>query len=236
MDIILCDDNEYFLNFLYDKLANYLKSKELSFKIRQFNSGEELLKHNLDQVDIIFLDIIIDKLDGIQLARRLRKRNPDFILVFVSSYIEYAHLGYEVKAFRYILKEDVDNLFDDMMDAILCEKGYFRTEITLDFSFGAETFFTDNLIYAESKLHTVCFHFHGKTRHLYSTLDSIQNILPIEEFVRIHKSYLVNIWHLIDIKNYTAFLDNGIELPVSQKRFAEAKKKLFIHKRESMKI
>lgn len=230
MNIILCDDNERFLYFLYDKLTNYLKSKEISFNIRQFNSGEELLKLNITQVDVIFLDINMDKLDGIQAAKILRRRNPDFILVFATSYIEYAPLGYEIKAFRYILKEHIDELFDNMMDTILKEMGYFRTEITLDFSYGAKTFFTDNLIYAESKLHTVYFHFHGKSKHLYNTLDSIQNLLPSEEFVRIHKSYLVNIRHLVDVKNYIAFLDNGIELPISQRKFSEVKKKLFIYK------
>lgn len=230
MNIIICDDDEHFLFFLKQKLQNYLKINEISFKIEQFKSGKELLKYNITQMDLIFLDIRMKELDGIQVAQILRRRNPEFILIFISSYIEYAPLGYEIKAFRYILKDQIDTLFDVTMDSILREMGYFRTEVTLDFSFGAETFFTDNLIYIESDLHVTYFHFHSKTRHLYSTLDSIQKILPNEEFVRIHKSYLVNIRYLVDVRNYTAYLDNGEELPISQKRFSEIKRKLFIYR------
>lgn len=229
MNIVLCDD-ERFLRFLDQKLQTYLKTKKIPFKIKQFKSGEELLRCNMAQMDLIFLDIRLAELDGLQVARILRRSNPDFILIFVTSYIEYAPLGYETRAFRYILKEQIDALFDGMLNTILKEMGYFRTEVTLDFSFGVETFFTDNLLYAESKLHAIYFHFYEKTRHLYNTLDSIQKILPTEEFVRIHKSYLVNIRHLEDVKNYTAFLDNGIELPISQKKFSETKKRLFLYR------
>lgn len=232
MNIALCDDDECFLNFLDRKLRNYLNTKELPFNIKQYRSGEELIRcKTINQINLVFLDIRMAKLDGIQVAQILRQRNPDFILIFVSSYIEYAPLGYEVKALRYILKEQMDMLFDDMMDTILKEMGYGRTKITLDFSlFGTESFYTDSLIYSESKLHVVYFYLGEKTRHLYDTLDSIEKILPAEEFIRIHKSYLVNIKYLVDIKNYTAFLGNGVQLPISQKKFPMVKKRLFLYK------
>lgn len=231
MNIALCDDDERFLYFLEQKLQKYLNMKEMPFTIRHFKSGEEILKYNINQINLVFLDIRLAELDGIQVAQILRRRNPDFILIFVSSYIEYAPLGYEMRALRYILKEQIDMLFDDMMENILEEMGYFRSEITLNFaSYGMESFYTDNLIYIESKLHAVYFHLNGKTRHLYETLDSVQKILPVDEFLRIHKSYLVNIRHLVDITNYTVFLDNEVQLPISQKKFSDVKKRLFMYR------
>lgn len=230
MTIALCDDDKRFLSFLDKKLHTYLEMKEITFIIKHYRSGEELLHCNINQIDLVFLDIRMAELDGIQVAHILRRRNPDFILIFVSSYIEYAPYGYESKALRYILKEHIETLFDELMESVLVEFGYFRTKMTFNFSFGTESFFTDNLFYVESKLHTVHFYLAGKTRYLYETLDSVQKILPEEEFLRIHKSYLVNIKHLFDMKNYIAYLDNGVQLPVSQKKFSETKKALYLYR------
>lgn len=231
MNIVLCDDDERFLYFLDQKLRKYLDMKKIPFTMQHYKSGEELLRCNINEVNLVFLDIRMNELDGIQVAQILRRRNSDFILIFVSSYIEYAPFGYEVKALRYILKEQMNMLFDEMMDTVLKEMGYFLSEITVNFAAsGTESFYTDNLIYIESKLHVVYFHFIGKTRHLYDTLDSVQKILPTEEFIRIHKSYLVNIGHFIDIANYTAFLDNEVQLPISQKKFSDVKKRLILYR------
>ncbi len=231
MNIVICDDDGRFICSLDNYLRTYLATNNIPFTIKHHISGESLLS-SIGQIDLVFLDIQMADLNGIEVASILRRKNPNFILIFVSSYVEYAPSGYEVKAFRYILKDQLKSLFDITMDAILHEMGFFRTEITLDFVYGAETIFTENLIYIESKLHTLYFYFNGdkERRHLYGKLDGIQKILPSDDFIRIHKSYLVNISYLLNVKNYTAFLKNDTKLPISQNKFTETKKRLFLYR------
>lgn len=232
MNIIICDDDKRFIHSLENNLRVYLTKKKIPFTIKHYLSGESLLSDYIEPIDLIFLDIQMAALNGIEVASILRRKNPSFILIFVSAFIEYAPRGYEVKAFRYILKEQIGSLFDTTMEAVLHDIDFYRTELTFEFAYGTETIYAEDILYIESRLHTLFFHFKGnkETRHIYGTLDNMQKILPSNKFIRIHKSYLVNLNHLIYVRNYTAFLDNDFQLPISQKKFSETKKRIFLHR------
>lgn len=228
MNIVICDDDKNFACSLESKLQTYMAQKNISYDIKRYTSGESLLS-SAGQIDLLFLEAKLTDTDGIEIARILRQKYPEIIVVYVTSYIEYAMKGYEVKAFRYILKEQFTLLFNSTMNEILHEFSITCSKIKLKFAYGAETIVTDNLMYIESKLHALYFYFNGtkERRHLYDKLDEIQKILPTRKFIRIHKSYLLNIDYLHDVKNYLAILKNNICLPISQKRFKEIKNRCF---------
>lgn len=235
MNIIICDDDRGFIQRLDRKIRDYLNRNNISYKIKHCYSGEELLKleNNISEVDILFLDVMLNELNGIEIAAALRKnKNADFILIFISGFLEYAPHGYGVKATRYILKDQVNILFEEVMETILKEMGYFRSTLTLNFLNGEQNVFTDNIIYIESQLHKVVFHFtpNIEDTYIYDTLNSVEKLLPDSEFVRIHQSFVVNIRYLLSVTNYTATLINDIKLPISQKRFSEVKKTFFLYK------
>lgn len=231
LNISICDDDVLFLNILEKKINSFFKDvQEIGFQLNRFDSLELLLQSNIPQTDIIFLDVHFRNHNGIETASILRKISDTFILVFISNFIEYAPAGYNVNAFRYVLKEQINFLFNDIMNDIIKKLGYFRSKVTFKFIGGEKTIYTDNIIYIESHLHEVHFHFSGnvnKTFYLYDTLNSIQNKLPSQEFIRIHQSFLVNIQYLLDAKNYCALLTGNIELPISQKLFSSVKKQLY---------
>lgn len=232
VNIVICDDDEMFSRIFDSKIRNYLETINIICNITHYISGEDLLQSNIHQVDIIFLDIGLAKMNGIEVAFSLRRRKPNFVLIFVSGMLEYAPAGYEVKAFRYILKDQLDLLFVGTMEAVLKELGYFREKVAFDFIYGSAEIFTDEIIYLESRLHAVHFHIinNVETLHLYETLNAVEKILPADEFIRIHQSFLVNLRYFIDARNYQAFLINKIELPISQKKFSDVKKRLFIYR------
>jgi len=230
MNIVLCDDDNNALKILDHKIRNFLDRNKISYKIMHFISGEKLLHSNISLVDIIFLDVRLAEKNGIQIAAALRKRNSHFVLIFVSSFLEYAPNGYSVNATRYVLKEQLDLCFEEAMNSALRELGYFRTLLTFEFVDGAASIYTDNIVYIESDLHKVHFHFSGnhEMRHLYGTLNSIQRQLPSNEFIRIHQSFIVNFSYFIDAKNYCAKLIDNITLPISQRRAVDVKKQLYL--------
>ncbi len=196
MNIVICDDDEHYHSLLNKKLQTYLKEKDIECSINHYYSGESLLDSNINSTDLIFLDIRMNELDGLEVAHILRRKKMNFTLIFISSYIEYAPYGYETNALRYMLKEHLNTLFEPMMDAVLKDLGYFQRILTPNFAYGSETIYAEDILYLESKLHTVYFYFikRKEARHLYGKLDDIQNLLS--------KTYSSNLLFINFICNY----------------------------------
>lgn len=234
INIIICDDDNLFLNTLENKLRSYFKSKkDIPCRITRYDSIESLLQSNITQTDIIVLDVRFKSMNGIEAAAILRKLSLHFILIFISGFIEYAPAGYKVNASRYILKEQLDIFFEEAIDEALFQLGYQRNFISLKF-IGYEcneTIYTDSILFIESRLHEVHFNFtNGDSSYLYDTLNAIQSKLPSDEFIRIHQSYLVNLKYFLDARNYHAVLCGDFKLPISQKLFSKVKKQLFLYR------
>ena len=244
MHIVLCEDDLFFLKFLEDQIRKSLDGKEfqkkiprnIQFQIHSFQSGESLLKSNLESIDLIFLDINLQGISGIEVARTLQKRKYNSILIFVSGYIKYAPVGYEVKAFRYLLKSQLKLTFAKTMYDSLQALGCFTTELTFSHKTENISFFWSQVTYVESHLHYMHFHFAEEDGVIYinsnqnGTLNDLEHKLPEDTFIRIHQSYLVNIRFIKDIKDYSAYLNDGEILSTSQNKFPEAKRKFYLYK------
>lgn len=105
LKIAICDDEKSQLNSLKNILSIHLDLKGIDYKIYEFNSGESLIDSiTKEHYDIIFSDIEMGNLDGIETARNIRLYNKKSIIIFVTAYADFVFQGYEVKAFNYILK------------------------------------------------------------------------------------------------------------------------------------
>lgn len=103
-----------------------MSEKDIPFQIDTFDSGEKLQKGSEEELfNIAFLDISMEDINGIDMARHLRKTNPQICIVFVTGYMDYALEGYKVGAFRYLLKDTLDIgcfLYQPMTRALLLPK------------------------------------------------------------------------------------------------------------------
>jgi len=168
------------------------------------------------EYDVIFLDIMMPGIDGISLARELREINDDAIIVFITSKIEFMQTGYEVRAFRYLLKDQISDglkkVWADIETELVAKKDeYFIYE------FGQQVYRRSyrEIIYFESSLRRVTIHTKNNADIFYGKLDDIEKDSPL--FVRIHKSFLVNKKHIRGISADTVILSNGEVLPVSRR-------------------
>lgn len=211
-------------------LKQYFKKSDLSYEISVFVSGEDFLMQCENRVmyDIVFMDISMAGLDGMQTAQQIRAFHSDTDIVFVTAFLDYALEGYKVNAVRYILKNTLDGAVAECMDAILYKKK--AVQVTFSFMEGEKKLYTDNIIYVESRKHKSVF-FYMETEivnyQIYDKLDAIEEKLSGCSFLRIHKSYLVNLKHIRKISNYTALLDTGEELPIPRLRY-QAVKEAFV--------
>jgi len=228
--IAICDDEQFYREKIQILLRRYFEKCDLPYEISAFASGEDFLEQceNRAKYDIVFMDISMEELDGMQTAQQIRAFHSDTDIVFVTAFLDYALEGYKVNAIRYILKDTLDGAVAECMDAILRRRK--TAQVTFSFMEGEKKLYTDNILYVESRKHKSVF-FYMETGivnyQIYDKLDAIEEKLSGCGFLRIHKSYLVNLKHIRKISNYTVMLGTGEELPVPRPRY-QAVKEAFV--------
>lgn len=227
LQIAICDDEQFYREKMKKLVERYLEKRELHYTLHLFLSGEEFLKQceNSVKYDIVFLDINMEQIDGIQTANRIRSFHSDTYIVFVTAFIDYALEGYKVNAVRYLMKDTLELAMEECMTAILQKMQI--AQVAFTFLEGEKKLYTDNILYVESRGHKSIFHYieeRAVTYQVYDKLDSVESKLKGCNFLRIHKSYLVNMKHIRKVSNYTAILDTGEELPIPRLRFQTVKK------------
>lgn len=122
MKLAICDDEEYYIHKVKCKLTESLRHHGIDdYQIETFLSGKELcsLESGLSEYTVIFLDINMDELNGIEAAKIIRRYNKETLLIFITAFLDYAPEGYKVGAMRYILKDMLDEMLPECMDAII---------------------------------------------------------------------------------------------------------------------
>lgn len=233
LQIAICDDEQYYRDKMKKLVEGYLVKRELQYTLHLFLSGEDFLRQceNSVKYDIVFLDINMEQMDGIQTAKRIRSFHSDTYIVFVTAFIDYALEGYKVNAVRYLMKDALDLAMEECMTAILQKMQI--AQVTFTFLEGEKRLYTDNILYVESREHKSIFHYMEEgivTYQIYDKLDSVEKRLGNCNFLRIHKSYLVNMKHIRRVSNYAAFLDTDEELPIPRLRFQSVKESFVEYK------
>lgn len=226
LQIAICDDEKYYRETIKTLLTEYLEKRKLEYTLSIFLSGEELLSlpENAVKYDIVFLDINMSHVNGIETAAWMRSFHSETAIVFVTAFIQYAPEGYKVDAVRFIMKDTLEAALPECMEAVLKKKRLEQVEFSC--AEGAVRLLTERILYVESRKHKSVFCYQGAEPEAYQAylkLDEVEQRLKEYGFLRIHKSYLVNMKHVRRIRNYEAELDNGERLPIPRLRFQAVK-------------
>ncbi|MCD7837236.1 MAG: response regulator [Lachnospiraceae bacterium] len=103
MSIAICDDEAFFRGWIKEMLLQYMQDKGVVYEIDTFQSGKELLDLGieLNKYQIIFLDINMDHIDGLMVAKKIREQNIEVFIVFITAFVDYSMEGYKVDAIRF---------------------------------------------------------------------------------------------------------------------------------------
>ena len=209
------------LKHIRSMVLNFFRKKNREISLRMFSGGEELLSYN-GQIDILFLDIQMKDMDGMETARKLRADKFRGFLVFITVLKEMVFQSFEVQAYDYLVKPVDDKQFEKTMerlyasmqnaseDSLLVQKGYEGRIIREDEIVFCEII--DRKIYLNLAS--------GEVVDYYERIENLETKLN-NRFYRCHRSYLINLKHLKGYKNGTACMDNGKEIPVSRLRSRE---------------
>lgn len=224
--IAICDDESHFRKLICEILIDYMDKKGILYEIDEFELGKDFVNLGIEilKYKIVFLDINMDELDGMETAQKIREVSNDIFIVFVTAFINYTLEGYRVDAVRYILKNNVNfsELVFECMDAISMKMNYVVKRKTFNFNEGTKNMPLERLLYVESRLHKLEFYIMEDRLNkysLYGTLNDMEKELADNAFVRIHQSYLVNMRHIEKVSRYKALLSNGIELEIPKVRY-----------------
>ena len=219
--IAVCDDEKYMSDRIRTMTSAYFYRKNMATEIMQFSSGEEVLQYD-GQIDILFLDIQMKGIDGMETARRLRADKFQGFLIFITVLKEMVFSSFEVQAYDYLLKPVEEKQFEKTMerlyasmrsageDSMLIQKGYEGRIVQKDEIIFCEII--DRKIYLNLTS--------GEVLDYYEQIENLETKLG-SHFFRCHRSYLINLKHLKGYKNGTAYMDNGREVPVSRLRSKE---------------
>lgn len=231
--IILCDDNQVFVENLRREIRTILKKKNVDSEIYVFGSLESIRSDLIPLANIFFLDIDFSgcQYTGIDIAKKIRSVNDRAVIIFVTNYIQYAPEGYEVQAFRYLLKSNIATKLDRCLQQAIDKLSVDNETMMITVSGETIVLPLADVLYLEAQAHNVVINVQTrgeitpKQYRLYATLSSMEQQLGERGFLRIHKSYLVNMRRLTKYQCTEAVLDTGLSLKVSQKIYNEQKKK-----------
>lgn len=223
LNIAICDDEEKYITKVKEDLLS-LQSYENEFNFSEFKTGRELiLDFTEGKYALIILDIQMKGLNGLETAQFLRDIDDKVIIIFLTSYEKFACQGYEVRAFRYILKNQPRPLYMKQLgDAIHEHYRNTRYVIASDGS-KEEKLPTDDILYVEVFSHKLLIHTKKGDYFTKSSLSEFEAQLSDLLFARLDKSSMVNITNIDYIRKNEVILTNGSTLFASRNHIKNVK-------------
>lgn len=237
--ILICDDDNAFSAKLRSEISGILEKKSLKAKVHTYESLDSIGDPILRSCDIAFLDVDFAgaNYSGMDIARKLRASRSDAIIIFVTNYIEYAPEGYEVQAFRYSLKSDIFDKLENYLQLSIAKLQSSREKFKIQVNGEIIDISIEDILYVESQLHTVTLVVQRdrlgkqlKEYTCYAAIGELEQQLASLGFLRVHKSYLVNMKHIKKYQCREIQLKNGTILRSSVKNYREQKEKYLLWK------
>lgn len=223
LNVVICDDNLRFAQDLRTKIGDYFAKIDKQCHCNVFSAPEKLLSADLAETHVLFLDVDMPQINGIDVARKLREKYPDIFIVFVTGWIEYAPAGYHVNAFRYLLKQRLDNELTGCLDAIREQLFQNQERILLHGRESPLEVTLNDIMYVEgSSYRMVRVHLtNGCVVDCRGKLVDYETEFCTKGFLRVQKSFVVNMRCILQIKGYYAHLKNGEVIKTTERGYSQ---------------
>lgn len=218
MKIAICDDDWHMQQTL--RLFIDQTYQDLDMLVDGFTSGEALLaavQKQSQPYQLILLDIEMRGIDGLETARRVRALLPDCYIIFITSHDEFALTGYEVQAFRYLVKPVQPEKLTEAISAVRAE---LADQLTLHVEDGpVEALLrVKDIYYIEAQDKRVRVVLKDTAFSDRRGIDEIERALAGEDFFRVHRSYLINFRYVARLDKNEILLVSGEQIPLSRLR------------------
>lgn len=220
--IALVDDDLNHLDIFRAYIERYKGENEIEIELVTFSSGLAFISDYQPVYDILFLDIEMPHMNGMEVAKSVRKSDPHSVIVFITNMPQYAIKGYEVNAFDYMMKPLEYSVFKVKFDAVInAVEGSDEFSMLIPWKDGSRLVKADEIIYVEIWGHLLSVKTKDETYQMSGTLKEIEDQLKNQHFIRCNKSYLINLQYVIRMSSDIVVLLGGYELKISRSRRKE---------------
>lgn len=220
MKIFICDDDSFSRAQIKTYLDGYDSNRH--FEISEFTTGVEML-HELKtgHADIIFLDIEMEIIDGIDTAKLIRITDRRAIIIFVSSHQERVFDAFDCEAFHFITKPFTQQKFNDVFAKAIQKYKFLNKTIPVQWKNTSVELPIEKIKYFESYRKHVIFHTYDGEYQMIANLSDVLNELSPYGFTQTHQGYAVNMNLIRRFDGLDILLDDGTKVPMSVRKKAE---------------
>jgi DNA-binding LytR/AlgR family response regulator len=230
--VAICEDMAAESEYLKGLLRKWEQGRGHQLHLSTFISAERFWTAYEDgfRPALLFLDVEMPGQNGIALAKKLRQLRDDTPIVFITGYSDYMSEGYDVAALHYLLKPVSAQALERVLDRALGHIQHQQKFLLCSVDGMTQKIYFDEIQYIDVLSHTVTIH-GAQDYSLNLPIRELEQKLG-SEFCRCHRSYLVNLAHIRQIKKAGIVLDTGIALPLSRRLAASVNQAFFSYYRE----
>ena len=222
MKIAIIEDEKAHSQLLESYIQSYSRMEQIQMELQYFESAENFLfvweaEHDFD---LLFLDIQMAGMDGMSLARQIRRQNEEVLIVFTTGIADYMQEGYDVEALQYLLKPLKEENVHKCLKRALVKR---PNEDFLVFHTEEETLkLTERAInYIEARGHGSCIGVaYQPPVEVKESLSTIEQMLKSGEFIKCHRSYICRLGNIHHIDKESVYFDDGSSIPVSRRQLS----------------
>lgn len=213
--IAVCDDEEAVAAQVKELITEWNPSVDVVC----FSSGEELLE-NYQSYEAVFLDIDMAGMNGIETGKAIRKMDKDTKIVYLTAYRDYVSGAFGVHAFQYLLKPVNKKAIWNVLEEIFRYMKAAEKKIILDFHTvdGSLCLPVERIYFFEYENRKIRIVTDEEQYYMSDKIGNVAKRMAEFGFSMPHQSFVVNMFHVKNVKNQQIFLDNGMEIPLSQKK------------------
>lgn len=219
MMIAICDDEAYFRSALKAYILEYKQQRRLHIDIYEYETGNALLASS-KAFDMVFLDYQMPGLDGMAVARTLRRKQITCSIVFVTGYPDFVYDSFEVQPYRFWRKPIVASQIEKLLNNYIAEQKQLAPLIVIN-DYEQKVIAAKDILYLEGNGKYCIVRTHNETYNSSKTLAQVHALLPQHCFYRSHKSYVVNLYSIDSFADGVAALTNGEFVRIGRNKMGE---------------
>lgn len=201
-----------------EQIRRYLDDSQIELVVDEYDSGEELLKKQNSDYNIVFLDIVMGGINGVEIASKIKSRKSNTIIFFITSHTSYISDAMKNKPFQYLTKPLSKEYF--LVEFYRAIEECKKMSKTLQYQWDGrlKNIFINDIVYIESgQRKLVIYDCDGNELLASGKIEYEEEKLLAFDFARTHKSYLVNMKYVDYIDKNTLHIKNGGTVPISKK-------------------